>query len=96
MMHPFSKCEIERPLDRPMSFIFSPPEIKPEENSNNKKGSPRGWSSATTPTRPPVLTANDRTNILCTFQPELGARTIQVFTTKLAGNSPGVQKGSQV
>ena len=82
MMHPYSKCVIERPLDRPMGFIFGPPEPKTDDKTKNpnKSKSPSG-SAATTPkspTRPPVLTASDRTNILCTFQPELGSRTIQV------------------
>ena len=84
MMHPYSKCVIERPLDRPMGFIFGPPEPKTDDQTKNpnKSKSPSG-SAATTPkspTRPPVLTASDRTNILCTFQPELGSKTIQVRT----------------
>ncbi len=77
MMHPHTKCDIERPLDRPMGFIFSPPPVKPEDDGRNKNKSPAG-SKASTPTSPRPLTANDRTNILCTFQPEMGGRTIQV------------------
>jgi hypothetical protein len=78
LMHGYTVVDLERPADRPLGFIFCPPE--PAATVSNPDLRSRG-KSAKTERKKPQMPGKNRTCVVCTFQPEMGSKTIQ-FDTK--------------
>ena len=69
-LHPFTKCDLERPVDRPLGFMFLP-------------APSAGTSAAAQGARNRGLNKKqllqDKTTIKATFKPEIGGRILQVL-----------------
>ena len=72
MLNPFSKCDLERPTDRPLGFNFMQPDM------SSKVVQQQQTKARTKPLL--RLLSQERTCLAAIFKPEAGGRIIQVMT----------------
>ena len=66
MLHPYTKCDLERPTDRPLGFTFLQATEAERRVTTIRRRSTRRRAG------------NDRTLVSAVFKPETGGKIIQV------------------
>lgn len=84
LLHGYTVIDCERPADRPLGFIFCPPE--PVASTSNPDLRARGKTMPKAERKKTQMPGRNRTCVVCTFQPEMGSKTIEVTIIYIPGD----------